>query len=146
MPSDKHPVLTSLPQEDGFYIFMGHREGRHATLGSGRRPELVCINSKLPEGARVVGIDFFYHPEEAVGAWQKVDVDELVAEGQRLSREEAVRHIYAEYLTRAWWATPSRRGLLYYLEGKDHMCASLAPAEIVELAVALGLLPEEETP
>lgn len=91
---------TSLPTEPGTYLFCGSREGRVELPNLGYKSiEVVRVTRKDSGELRFVGMDFFYHPEKAIGTWFPIsDVSSTLMEStQKLFIDKLARDTLSQF-------------------------------------------------
>lgn len=84
---------TTLPTEEGRYLFIGSRDGRRLLDSDQLRPELVRVGRDGHGRLMYVGTDFFWEPTKAVGRWCRLGLaDAIKASSDDLVRAYAVQH------------------------------------------------------
>ena len=140
-------MTTKLPTEPGLYLFVGVRSSRNASqLVAQQIPEMVCVSRESKDKLRYIGRDFFYTPERALGAWDRISDDTIseimgMADGVLL-REFAV--MACAELEKTWPLDNTREGLEALIESGHYHGLSVEDdskrAKIVDMAWKAGML------
>lgn len=145
-------VTTTLPTEEGTYIFVGSRTGTGIVRASDlarehRLPELVVVQ-RVDGRLTYFGRDFFYEPQSSRGTWSRVPDDllkELDARAVNGPLLDAVAELARAHPNDRLWR--SRHAILSHMTGgswKDPEGPERAVAErAFDRAVALGYLAED---
>lgn len=136
---------STLPTEEGLYLFCGSREGhiyRVNDLIHGERVEVVRIHHLKDGRINYIGLDFFHDPNKAVGVWVKI-----TEEGARLKHaadamllDHAARTLVPQVCKSRWW-NQTRAAVVAELVGPMGNDGEFSVAEkVFDRAVELGVL------
>ena len=135
-------ISTTLPTEPGIYLFAGVTERRflNQMLRHPPRPVLLRVSHDAKGKLRYIGSDFWYRPEEAVGAWIKIEGDALVERALQESHDAFLKEVVQDLRQ----ATVNE--LKYHLTGRwgEFRMENKDQAKmLVERALELGLVEKE---
>jgi len=100
-------ITTTLPTEEGLYLFSGLRRGWPEDMRDARksrfRAEKVRVFTNGAGKLMYVGLDVFYEPESAIGAWMRIDECEALEEqGQAIVDYMTAKEAMAVYMEKEY--------------------------------------------
>lgn len=141
-------TTTTLPTDVGTFLYCGTRGDRPASvrdLATLRSAEIVRVRRNASGHLMYVGLDFFHHPEQAVGVWLPID-EEYAAVFEAAKRAMAA-HLAPSVakVFEGWWRESlTEEQVLHHLanpyKGDDDKAAS---KQVFDQAVAQGLVEQD---
>lgn len=140
-----NPISTTLPTEEGYYLFAGSRSGYVGIENLAPewcRAEIVRVHRDSTGKLGYIGLDFFHQPEKAVGSWMRIDdlVGALRVAAAPVLLERAARTAVPEMFVQRNWRSLHRDQLVDYLGGAYKEERKDLAGRAVDLAVELGVL------
>lgn len=139
------PITTTLPTEEGYYLFAGARNGNVTVdnlVPDWCRAEIVRVHRDSAGKIGYIGLDFFYHPDRAVGSWTRIDdqVAALKRAAEPVLLDEVARTLVPEVFTHRNWRALMKDQLVDYLVGAFKEKREVFAARAVDRAIELGIL------
>lgn len=140
-----NPISTTLPTEEGFYLFAGSRTGYVAVENLAPeqcRAEIVRVHRDAHGKLGYIGLDFFHQPEKAVGSWMRIDdlVGALRVAAAPVLLDRVARTAVPEVFVTRSWGSLHRDQLADYLGGAFKAERKELAERAIDRAVELGVL------
>lgn len=135
-----HTLQYTLPTKPGLYLWSGARQSPDIHNLARMRVEVVRIYRNDAGHLNYIGLDFFYSPNESVGAW--IRIDEVADTLMHAAQQENLRHLVKTKIVplfETWGEHLSTGNLLHGLQRWSTMQEAQASAQLLfDHAVAAG--------